>query len=157
LGAVGLGERVAPVTDDVDVGLLVLHHALGEVNLFGQAHSVDLAADASDFAGVLTAVGVLVGEIDGGVGGVLGVFRVSVRDAVGVEVPVALDLCQGEGLGIVVPGVGGTLLEAIVGRGVVVPEAAGAFVAGGFGFDDGAPVAGVVAVGGTEAGGPPPR
>jgi len=85
--------------DDVDVRLFVLHHALGEVNFLGQAHGVDLAADAADLARILPAVGVGIDEIDGCVGRPLGLVRGGVGMRLDQNDQYRFDLRQGEGLG----------------------------------------------------------
>jgi len=52
------------VSDDVDGGLYASDDTVGIVELLGQANGVDLAADAADFAALLTAVGVRVRPVD---------------------------------------------------------------------------------------------
>ena len=52
------------MTYDVEVGLVVLHHAVGEIDLFGQAHGIHLAAHPADLARILTPVGVRIGEVN---------------------------------------------------------------------------------------------
>src|ERR1700729_3613948 len=49
-------DRIAPVAKDMQVRLLVLHHALGEVDLLGDPDRIDFAADAGDFARILSSV-----------------------------------------------------------------------------------------------------
>ena len=80
-GFLGVGG-IVPVADDVQVGLLVLHHARDVEHLLGQAHAVHLAADAQDVAALLAAVGVGIRQIDGGVGGPLGMRGIGVVDPV---------------------------------------------------------------------------
>ena len=72
---------IGPVADDVDVRLLVLHDAVDEIGLLGQADGVHLAADAADFAAVLAAVWLLSAKIDRGVAGPFGVRGIGVGDA----------------------------------------------------------------------------
>jgi len=56
-GFFGAG-RIGPVADDVDVRLLTLHDAGDVEELLGEAHAINLAADAEDLAGLLAAVGI---------------------------------------------------------------------------------------------------
>src|SRR5262245_45865916 len=50
--------RIRPVPEDVDIGLLVLHHTVCEVNLFGKPDGIDLATDTARFARLLPAIGI---------------------------------------------------------------------------------------------------
>jgi len=78
------------MAQDVQVGLLALDYPVRVIDLFGQADRVYLAADSRDFAGILTAIRILVSEVDGAVAGPLRVRRIGIRDPVPPVVPVAI-------------------------------------------------------------------
>ena len=124
-------RRIIPVADDVDVRLLVLHHARDVEQRLRQAHAVHLAAHAQDVAALLAAVGVGVRPIDRGVGRPLRVRGIGVVDAVAHIARVARRGGEAEGLGVPVPGVDGPVadlaglgLETEMRRRVIVPDVA---------------------------------
>src|ERR1022692_4814443 len=139
-------RRIAPVAQNMDVGLFVLHHTVSVVDLFGQANGVHLSADPRDFAGILPAIGVGIGEVDRRIARPLGVIRVLVGNPVVPVGAIAFDRAESEALGGVLIGVVRSLLEAKVGRRKIVPEAPRSFIAIVFRFHERSAIAAFGAV-----------
>src|ERR1039458_8595173 len=113
------------MAQDMDVGLIVLHDTVSEVNLLGQTNGIHLAADPADLARILPSIRVGIREIDGGITRPLGVSRIRVGNAVIPISPIASHRGQGEAFGRVLISVVRSLLETEIRRRKIVPEAAG--------------------------------
>ena len=91
-------QRITPMAKNMQIRLIVLHHAVGVVDLLGQAHRIHLAAHPTDFARILAAVRVGVGKIDRSIAGPLRMGRIGIGDAVLPILPIAGDAGQREAL-----------------------------------------------------------
>src|ERR1035437_2985180 len=141
------------MAQDMDVGLIVLHDTVGEIDLLGQTHGIHLAADAADLARILASIRVGIGEIDGSITRPLGLSRVRVGNAVIPVSPIASNRGQGEALRRVLISVVRSLLEAEMLRRKIVPEAALAFVSKVLGFNERCAIATLGTVAAEHAGG----
>ena len=72
---------------DVHVRRIALHHAIGEISLLRQPHRIHFAADATDFAGFLAAIGIGVREVDRRIPRPFGVGRIGVGNAIASSRP----------------------------------------------------------------------